>query len=133
MTDMLEQLLGVWDHLPAAEAVARAWADPGPKQGTWHVHARRDVRDLMPLLGRALDRLLVDLEDLLPATDPNLWAEEPALATVACSEVSCRCGHLYRRHAGGGARCRSRDCGCTRFVCSCRGSRGCAARPARRP
>lgn len=115
----------MWDHLPAAEAVARAWSDPGPKRGTWHVHARRDVRDLMPLLGRALDRLLEELVDQLPATDPDLWADEPLLATVACTEVSCRCGHLHRRHARGG-HCRSRDCGCLGFSCSCRGRRDCA-------
>jgi hypothetical protein len=128
----LDDLLAVWDHLPAAEAVARAWLDPGPKSGTWHQHARRDVAELMPLLARALDRLLGDLVDELPSTDPDLWAEEPALADVGCSEVSCRCGHLYRRHAGGGARCRARDCGCSRFVCSCRGVRGCGARPPKR-
>ena len=123
----LEQLLTVWDHLPPAEAVARAWADPGPKRGTWHVHARRDVRDLMPLLGRALDRLLEELVDQLPSTDPDLWADLPILATVSCRDVSCRCGHLHRRHTAGGRQCRARECGCLGFVCSCRGRRNCAA------
>jgi hypothetical protein len=128
----LGELVSVWDHLPAAEAVARAWLDPGPQSGTWHQHARRDVAEILPLLARALDRLLVELNDVLPSTDPDLWAAEPTLATVACAEVSCRCGHLYQRHAGGGARCRARDCGCARFLCSCRGVRGCAGRPAKR-
>lgn len=122
-----DDLLQVWDGLAAAEAVARAWADPGPKSGTWHAHARRDVRELMPLLGRALDRLLEDMADRIPATDPDLWAEEPALATVACTEVSCRCGHLHARHSAAGGRCRSRDCGCAGYRCSCRGRRDCAA------
>lgn len=125
-----DDLLAVWDHLPAAEAVARAWLDPGPKSGTWHQHARRDVAEILPLLARALDRLLVELEDTLPSTDPDLWAAEPLLATVACAEVSCRCGHLYRRHAGGGARCRARDCSCSRFACSCRDVRDCPPRTA---
>lgn len=125
------ELEQVWDHLPAAEAVARAWSDPGPQSGTWHQHARRDVRNLMPLLGRALDRLLAELQDSLPATDPDLWAAEPLLATVVCADVSCRCGHLYPRHAGGGGHCRARDCHCNRFSCSCRGVRGCAPRPAK--
>lgn len=126
MTDMLEQLLGVWDDLPADEAVARAWMEPSPAQGTWHRHARRDVADLMPLLARALDRLLVELEDKLPVPDPALWAELPQLATVACKAVSCRCGHLHVRHARGG-RCRARECRCSAFSCSCRGRRDCAA------
>lgn len=121
----LAELLAVWDHLPAAEAVARAWADPGPRSGTWHQHARRDVADLMPLLGRALDRLLEEMADQLPATDPDLWAEEPALSSTACTEISCRCGHLRRRHARGGP-CRAHRCGCEGFRCACRGARSCA-------
>lgn len=123
----LEDLLAVWDGLAAAEAVARAWADPGPKSGTWHVHARRDVRESMPLLGRALDRLLEEMADQLPATDPALWADEPALSITPCSDVACRCGHLHRRHAEGGRRCRARDCGCAAYRCGCRGRRDCAA------
>lgn len=132
----LRELEGQWDGLPAAEAVARAWRDPGdPKKwGTWHRWARRDVQHLMPLLARALDRLLVDLDDVLPATDERLWEEAPAIATVACREVSCRCGHLRARHVaparrGGGpaSHCRARDCRCFRFACSCGGRRLCAS------
>lgn len=71
----LRELEERWDDLPAAEAVARAWQDPGPrrKHGTWHPTARDEVRQLMPLLARALDRLLVDLDDVMPETDPSLW------------------------------------------------------------
>jgi hypothetical protein len=70
-----EELLTVWDRLPAAEAVARAWMTPGPAHihGTWHQQARADVEYCMPLLARALDRLLVELEDQLPSTDWRLW------------------------------------------------------------
>lgn len=126
----LEELLAVWDHLPAAEAVARAWADPGPRSGTWHQLARRDVADRMPLLARALDRLLLEHADVVPPTDPDLWAALPTLATVACGDVSCRCGHLHARHALGGG-CRARECRCARFACSCRGARACPPRSSR--
>lgn len=131
----LSELEGVWDDLPPEEAVARAWRDPGdPKTyGTWHQWARRDVEALMPLLARALDRLLADLlaADRLPDTDPRLWEEAPVVATVGCRAVSCRCGHLHRRHAAGlqgsGGPCRARDCRCQRFSCACGGRRDCAA------
>lgn len=73
MTDMLEQLLTVWDHLPAVEAIARSWMDPSPAHGTWHRAAREEIAYLMPLLARALDRLLVDVEDVLPSTDWRMW------------------------------------------------------------
>lgn len=73
MSDMLEQLMGVWDGLPAVEAVARAWMQPSPAHGTWHRTARAEVEYLMPLLARALDRLLVDVDDVLPSTDWQLW------------------------------------------------------------
>lgn len=71
----LEELEAVWDHLPAAEACARAWMVPGPahKHGTWHHSAREEIAYLMPLLARALDRLLVELEDTLPSKDWRLW------------------------------------------------------------
>lgn len=120
-----------WAHLPPAEAVARAWVNPGPER-TWHALARRDVLDRMPLLAISLDRLVVELGDSLPAMEPELWVELPKLATVACREVSCRCGHLHQRHAGGGGRCRAQECRCDRFVCSCRGVRDCRPRPAKR-
>jgi hypothetical protein len=71
-----EQLLGVYDHLPPAQAVAVAWRRPiAPTKvvGTWHTRARLEVSYLMPLLTRALDRLLEDLADELPGTDWRLW------------------------------------------------------------
>jgi len=125
----LRDLEGQWDFLPAAEAVARAWRDPGnPKKwGTWHRWARRDVGDLMPLLARALDRLVLELADQLPDTDERLWEEAPAIATVACSAVACRCGHPRTRHRGGVGYCRARDCKCQEVRCSCGGRRDCAA------
>lgn len=44
------------DHLPAMEAVLRAWNEPGPHPA-WHRAAQDEVRRCMPLLARALDRL----------------------------------------------------------------------------
>lgn len=66
-----EVRLARWDALPAAEAVARAWRDPGPQAGTWHAKAREDVTMLMPLLARALDRLIVELD--LGPVQWELW------------------------------------------------------------
>lgn len=122
-----DELMAAFDHLPADEAVARAWRDPGPRAGSWHKMARRDVSELMPLLARALDRLLHDLDDKMPNTDERLWAELPVLATVGCDDVSCRCGHLRRRHQAATGLCRARDCRCSRFSCSCAGRRDCAS------
>lgn len=72
LIDLEEQ----FDHLPAVEAVARAWREVDPRtHGTWHKHARALVHDQLPLLGRALDRLLAELleQHRLPNTDPRLW------------------------------------------------------------
>lgn len=68
-----EELVQVWDHLPAHEAVARAWMTPRPSAGTWHQRARADVEYCMPLLARALDRLLLEHADVLPSADWRLW------------------------------------------------------------
>lgn len=70
-----DERMAMWDGLPAAEAIARAWMDPGDPSrfGTWHRQARIDVEYCMPLLARALDRLLLELSDILPSTDWRLW------------------------------------------------------------
>jgi hypothetical protein len=70
-----EALLQRWDGLPAVEAVGRAWRDPGPQGGSWHRRAREELTYSMPLLARALDRLLEELE--LGPVDWQLW-EDPA-------------------------------------------------------
>jgi hypothetical protein len=44
------------DSLPAAEAVLVAWTAPGPRPD-WHFKMQAEVRDSMPVLARALDRL----------------------------------------------------------------------------
>jgi hypothetical protein len=104
----------VWDHLPAAEAVARAWRTPGPPEthGTWHPRAVDEVRHLLPLLARALDRLLAELVDELPAQAPELWADVPA---PGGDLEDCRtCGHVRKRHRYG-YHCMS-NCECPRFA-----------------
>jgi hypothetical protein len=48
-----------YDHLTPVEAVAKAWTEPGPHPA-WHEETKRAVRDAMPLLARALDRLTTE-------------------------------------------------------------------------
>jgi hypothetical protein len=45
-----------FDHLSPAEAVQRAWLDPG-NHPDWHRRMQERVRLEMPVLARALDRL----------------------------------------------------------------------------
>lgn len=45
-----------YDDLPVLEALWYAWNEPG-NHLTWHAYCRKEVRDKMPLLARALDRL----------------------------------------------------------------------------
>lgn len=47
----------MYDMLPPDQAVARAWADPGRSPMT-HREAQDNLRKSMPLLARALDRLV---------------------------------------------------------------------------
>lgn len=47
------------DQLPPEEALVRAWTVPG-RNPAWHRLTVRVVRDAMPLLARALDRLAED-------------------------------------------------------------------------
>lgn len=67
-----EELVERWDKLDAAQAVARAWQDPGPRHGTWHKTAREQLAYSMPILARHLDRLLQELE-LPPVVQWQLW------------------------------------------------------------
>ena len=50
-----------FDNLPAAQAVFKAWTIPG-RNKYWHWRTRGIVRDTMPLLARALDRLSYEYE-----------------------------------------------------------------------
>jgi hypothetical protein len=55
-TPTTETGLRKYDHLPAEEAVRLAWQTPGPNPH-WHTQMQAKVREQMPLLARALDRL----------------------------------------------------------------------------
>lgn len=46
-----------YDNMPAIEAVAKAWNVPG-RHPRAHEQAKREVKDAMPLLYRALERLI---------------------------------------------------------------------------
>lgn len=46
-----------YDDLPPVEAVKKAWSTPGSFPGA-HEHAKRVVQDSMPLLFRAIERLV---------------------------------------------------------------------------
>lgn len=48
--------LNMYDGLPPEEAVAAAWTIKG-RNPNYHVIKKAEVREAMPLLGRALDRL----------------------------------------------------------------------------
>lgn len=51
-----------YDHLPPEMAIIRAWTDGDPSP-RWHALAIRDVHQAMPLLARAVERLIErDLE-----------------------------------------------------------------------
>lgn len=95
----LDELMAVWDHLPALEAVARAWQEPPGSYGTWHRTARAEVGYLMPLLTRALDRLLLEHADVLPSGDERLW-QWPAGADVRGSVRTDRVKPLGRGDVG---------------------------------
>lgn len=45
-----------YDHLPPAEAARRAWSQSG-NHPEWDRQRKEDMRDMLPLLARALDRL----------------------------------------------------------------------------
>ena len=45
-----------YDNDPAVQAVINAWTIPG-HNSYWHEKMKRNVREQMPVLARALDRL----------------------------------------------------------------------------
>jgi len=45
-----------YDHLPPAEAARRAWTTAG-NHPEWDAACKDEVRNLLPLLARALDRM----------------------------------------------------------------------------
>lgn len=56
-TPVTPSALEKYDRWPAADAVRLAWGEAGPRTA-WHAAAKAQVRECMPLLARALDRLV---------------------------------------------------------------------------
>lgn len=44
-----------YDHLPALQAILRAWNEPGDAPA-WHARRKAEVRASMPVLAHTLDR-----------------------------------------------------------------------------
>lgn len=55
-TPITQNGLKKYDLLSPVDAVIKAWTNPGSNEW-WHANAKHDVRQSMPLLARALDRL----------------------------------------------------------------------------
>lgn len=51
--------IAMYDHLDPLDAAIEAWKNHGPNPA-WHDQMRDRVRRTMPLLGRALDRAVID-------------------------------------------------------------------------
>jgi len=51
--------LSLYDGLPPAQAIVAAWTIPGSNP-TVHATAQRHVRAAMPLLARAIERLVAE-------------------------------------------------------------------------
>lgn len=58
-TPVTAQGLKKYDHLPAAEAILAAWTTPG-SHPDWNEACKDEVRNLMPLLARAMDRAVLE-------------------------------------------------------------------------
>ena len=58
------------DHLEPADAVLRAWTEPGPHP-EWHERTRAELHLAMPLLARALDRLEAEAGRPRQLPDPD--------------------------------------------------------------
>lgn len=58
-TPFTQEGLEMFDGLPAVEAVIQAWTDAGPNP-TWHHRMQQILKVQMPVLTRALDRLVVE-------------------------------------------------------------------------
>ncbi len=56
-TPVSEEGLKTYDDLPVEEAVALAWSEAG-NNPTWHFRMQQIVRAQMPVLARALDRMV---------------------------------------------------------------------------
>lgn len=58
-TPISDDKMEMYDHLTPEMAVFRAWTEPGENYN-WHLSQQRNVTRMMPLLGRALNRMAED-------------------------------------------------------------------------
>ena len=58
-TQMSESGMTMYDRIPVTNAIYKAWVEPGDNPG-WHAQMKNEVRSAMPLLGRALDRMVTE-------------------------------------------------------------------------
>ena len=83
-----------FDHLPPAEAVIAAWTSTGSNP-SWGEAAIAETRASMPLLARALDRLVQQQEELV-----DEWMQVTGLSTKEnrdlIDKIEERIGELCR-------------------------------------
>lgn len=60
VTPVTNEGLHIYESLPAAEAVAKAWSEPG-KDVAWHNKMQQYVYLSMPVLAKELDRLVEEI------------------------------------------------------------------------
>lgn len=59
-TPVTQDGLRMYDDLDAVKAIVEAWTLPG-NNVEWHYGCKQEVRCMMPLLARAIDRLCDDV------------------------------------------------------------------------
>ena len=92
ITPVTPRGLRKFDHLPPAEAVIAAWTSTGSNP-RWGEAAIAETRAAMPLLARALDRLVQQQEELV-----DEWMQVTGLSTKETrdpiSKIEERIGEL---------------------------------------
>ena len=94
VTPVTPRGLRKFDHLPPAEAVIAAWTSTGSNP-SWGEAAIAETRAAMPLLARALDRLVQQQEELV-----DEWMQVTGLSTKEnrdlINKIEERIGELCR-------------------------------------
>ena len=68
-----------YDHLPAEEAILRAWTEPGAAPD-YHRYCQRLLRAQIPVLARALDRFAAIQPPERPMTETERTERRNAIA-----------------------------------------------------
>ena len=94
ITPVTPRGLRKFDHLPPAEAVTAAWTSAGSNP-SWGEATIAETRAAMPLLARALDRLVQQQEELV-----DEWMQVTGLSTKEnrdlINKIEERIGELCR-------------------------------------